>query len=275
MAASMFGKVKTCLQIAAILAVIAVHGKPLWVSALLYVAVARDRALGARLLLRHAPAHARRRERRAQARRLRATSSRARVEPLARGSSGAPRRRPRRSRRAAREQAVAFGDDVVLVDRLEVLLARRDEARPVQVRELARPRRRSSRARSPRRSAGGGAPFRPPRPRPSASSARRSPRTCSPRRSPAASLASISAAQSSAQPICSVARPRWLCVATGTLARIALDLLLAEALARRAARARAPATSSCAHGQAVMPVAETPTVRRVPCAKATARPCSV
>ena len=40
MSASMFGKVKTCLQIAAILAVIAVHGKPLWVSALLYLAVA-------------------------------------------------------------------------------------------------------------------------------------------------------------------------------------------------------------------------------------------
>jgi CDP-diacylglycerol--glycerol-3-phosphate 3-phosphatidyltransferase len=39
MAASMFGKVKTCLQIAAILAVIAVHGQPLWVSALLYVTV--------------------------------------------------------------------------------------------------------------------------------------------------------------------------------------------------------------------------------------------
>jgi CDP-diacylglycerol---glycerol-3-phosphate 3-phosphatidyltransferase len=39
-AASMFGKVKTCLQIAAILAVIAVHGEPLWVSALLYATVA-------------------------------------------------------------------------------------------------------------------------------------------------------------------------------------------------------------------------------------------
>jgi CDP-diacylglycerol---glycerol-3-phosphate 3-phosphatidyltransferase len=38
--ASMFGKVKTCLQIAAILAVIAVHGSPLWVSLLVYVAVA-------------------------------------------------------------------------------------------------------------------------------------------------------------------------------------------------------------------------------------------
>jgi len=39
-ASNMFGKVKTCLQIAAILAVIAVHGQPLWVSALLYAAVA-------------------------------------------------------------------------------------------------------------------------------------------------------------------------------------------------------------------------------------------
>jgi CDP-diacylglycerol---glycerol-3-phosphate 3-phosphatidyltransferase len=37
--ASMFGKVKTCVQIAAILAVIAVHGSPLWVSLLVYAAV--------------------------------------------------------------------------------------------------------------------------------------------------------------------------------------------------------------------------------------------
>src|SRR5271154_4072261 len=39
MGASMFGKVKTCLQIAAILAIIAVPGNPLWLSALLYVTV--------------------------------------------------------------------------------------------------------------------------------------------------------------------------------------------------------------------------------------------
>ncbi len=39
MAASTFGKVKTCMQIAAILAVIAVHGQPLWVSLLLYATV--------------------------------------------------------------------------------------------------------------------------------------------------------------------------------------------------------------------------------------------
>jgi CDP-diacylglycerol--glycerol-3-phosphate 3-phosphatidyltransferase len=37
--ASIFGKVKTCMQIAAILALIAVHGEPLWVSLLLYATV--------------------------------------------------------------------------------------------------------------------------------------------------------------------------------------------------------------------------------------------
>jgi len=38
--ANMLGKVKTCLQITAILAVIAVHGNPVWVTTLLYVTVA-------------------------------------------------------------------------------------------------------------------------------------------------------------------------------------------------------------------------------------------
>jgi CDP-diacylglycerol--glycerol-3-phosphate 3-phosphatidyltransferase len=40
MSASVFGKLKTCLQIAAILALIAVHGSPLWVLLLVYAAVA-------------------------------------------------------------------------------------------------------------------------------------------------------------------------------------------------------------------------------------------
>jgi CDP-diacylglycerol---glycerol-3-phosphate 3-phosphatidyltransferase len=40
MEASMFGKLKTCLQIAAILALIAVPSEPLWVSLLLYLALA-------------------------------------------------------------------------------------------------------------------------------------------------------------------------------------------------------------------------------------------
>lgn len=39
MAANIWGKLKTCLQIALILAVIAVHGQPPWVTALMYVTV--------------------------------------------------------------------------------------------------------------------------------------------------------------------------------------------------------------------------------------------
>jgi len=38
--ASMSGKIKTCVQIAAILAVIAVHGRPFWVTGLIYLTVA-------------------------------------------------------------------------------------------------------------------------------------------------------------------------------------------------------------------------------------------
>jgi CDP-diacylglycerol--glycerol-3-phosphate 3-phosphatidyltransferase len=37
--ASNFGKLKTCLQIATILLIIAVHDKPTWVTGLLYVTV--------------------------------------------------------------------------------------------------------------------------------------------------------------------------------------------------------------------------------------------
>ncbi len=39
MAASMFGKIKTCVQIATIMAVIAVHGQPLWVELMIYATV--------------------------------------------------------------------------------------------------------------------------------------------------------------------------------------------------------------------------------------------
>jgi CDP-diacylglycerol--glycerol-3-phosphate 3-phosphatidyltransferase len=38
-AASMFGKIKTCVQIATIMAVIAVHGRPLWVELMIYATV--------------------------------------------------------------------------------------------------------------------------------------------------------------------------------------------------------------------------------------------
>jgi CDP-diacylglycerol---glycerol-3-phosphate 3-phosphatidyltransferase len=44
--ASQFGKLKTCVQIAAILSLIAVHGRPTWLEVLLYVAVAITVASG-------------------------------------------------------------------------------------------------------------------------------------------------------------------------------------------------------------------------------------
>jgi CDP-diacylglycerol--glycerol-3-phosphate 3-phosphatidyltransferase len=62
MAASLFGKAKTCLQILAILLLIAVPGRPLWVSVLVYVAVAVtvlsgvDYFFGLRRMLRAAQA---------------------------------------------------------------------------------------------------------------------------------------------------------------------------------------------------------------------------
>src|ERR1700686_1761213 len=46
MPASNFGKLKTCVQIAAILGVIAVHGHPAWLDALVYAAVAITVASG-------------------------------------------------------------------------------------------------------------------------------------------------------------------------------------------------------------------------------------
>lgn len=63
--ANMLGKVKTCLQIAAILAVIAVHGNPLWVQVLLYLTVAvtvlsgLDYFFGLRRQIAQAQAHTR------------------------------------------------------------------------------------------------------------------------------------------------------------------------------------------------------------------------
>ena len=172
------------------------------------------------------------------------------------------------------EQAVAFGEDVVLVDRLEVLLASGDEAPAVELRERAQRRRRASPARSPRRSAVGGGPFRRPRPRRSASSARRSPRTCSPRRSRAGPWRR--SPRRSPPPARSAAWPAhagcgWRPARSPGSARSGPRRSPA---ASRRSRARA-ATSSWAQGQAVMPVAETPTVRRVPWAKATARPWRV
>ena len=74
-----------------------------------------------------------------------------------------------------------------------------------------------------------------------------------------------------AVPTSSVPRPRWLCVAIGTSSRIcSIDGASKPASASRSA-AR-PATSPCAQGQALIPVASTPTTRRAPCSVAAAMP---
>ena len=78
----------------------------------------------------------------------------------------------------------------------------------------------------------------------------------------------------SVAPTWRVPRPRWLCVATGTTSRIRSTSSSLKPSSSSATRAPA-ATSSCAHGQAVMPCAATPTTRRVPRSEATASPCSV
>ena len=68
--------------------------------------------------------------------------------------------------------------------------------------------------------------------------------------------------------------PRWLWVATGTSLKIRSMSSSEKPSARRRSRERS-VTSSCAHGQAVMPWASTPISRRVPRADATAEPSSV
>ena len=57
--------------------------------------------------------------------------------------------------------------------------------------------------------------------------------------------------------------PRWLCVATGTASKTRPISSSVKPSSRRRSCERSM-TSSCAHGQAVMPWASTPTMRRVP-----------
>ena len=72
----------------------------------------------------------------------------------------------------------------------------------------------------------------------------------------------------------SVPRPRWLWVATGTASRIFSMSSSSKPCVSRRVRAL-PATSSWAHGHAVMPWAVTPISRRVPSSVHAAEPCSV
>jgi hypothetical protein len=65
--------------------------------------------------------------------------------------------------------------------------------------------------------------------------------------------------------------PRWLWVATGTASNTRAISSSVKPPSRSRSCARS-ITISCAHGQAVMPCASTPTSRRVPRSEATALP---
>ena len=82
---------------------------------------------------------------------------------------------------------------------------------------------------------------------------------------------SVSASISLVVPTSSVPRPRWLWVAMGTSSRICSIASASKpaSVSRSAAR---PATSPCAHGQALIPVASTPTTRLAVLAVAAAIP---
>ena len=84
----------------------------------------------------------------------------------------------------------------------------------------------------------------------------------------------MSVSQPSGQPTCSVPRPRSLPAATGTASRMrAIWPSLKPPAASRSPAAAA--TRRWVAGDAVVPWAATPTIRRVPCADATAETCSV
>jgi len=84
----------------------------------------------------------------------------------------------------------------------------------------------------------------------------------------------MASSQPSGQPMWSVPMPRWLWVATGTASNTRAISSSVKPSARRRSCDRSM-TSSCAHGQAVMPWASTPTMRRVPRSLAMAEPYRV
>ena len=143
--ASWLGKVKTALQIAAVIALIAVDPATTAVDMLVYAAVAHG-GLRCRLLLRGAPAD----RGRSAPRRAGGPAGRAGAGPGLAGASSHSRIVMCGRVLAGLELGEdlgkltgALGDDVVAMDRLEVLLAGEDEAAAVQVGVGARRRRRT------------------------------------------------------------------------------------------------------------------------------------
>ena len=178
-AASWMGKVKTALQVAAIIALIVCDPTPVAVDLLVYVAVAVTVISGADYFFGLRSATWRRTPRtsgrpRPPRARDAALAGAGLLEPLALGHVAGRVLAGVELGEDLGELAGALGDDRVAVDRLQVLLAGEQEAAVAELRD--RPRRRGgpSRARRPRRSGVAGGPSRRRRPRRSASSARRS-----------------------------------------------------------------------------------------------------
>ena len=133
--ASQFGKLKTALQVLMVMALIAFHSRPLGSTLLVYVTVAItvlsgvDYFFGLRRRLADSGASHRRARAASRAEpRRRARASGGRAEPACRLVC-AGRRAARQLGADLPQRAEALGDDVVLVDRLQVDLAGRDEAR--------------------------------------------------------------------------------------------------------------------------------------------------
>ena len=172
------------------------------------------------------------------------------------------------------ERAEALGDDVVLVDRLEVHLRGLTNAGSLSAGNASTTPRIISRTQSST-NRGRRCAFSTTTPRPSASSARRSPTTstcsticeqCRPRRS---------RRRTARCSRCGASRVRAGCGSPPGPPRGSSRCPRRRSPGSLEARARVPATSSCAHGHAVMPWAVTPISRRVPNSVHAAEPWSV
>ena len=212
-AASWLGKAKTILQVAAIFAVIAFETTPLAVDALVYAAVAVTVVSGADYFFGVRQAHGARRGGGSSAILRRALQPLPHRHVMRRVTAGVELGRD------LPEQPVALGDHVVLVDRLQVLLAGEHEGVRVQVGIGGRPRPRSISRTQSSTKRGRRCAF--------STTARSSERFISSKISELIDSSTIrssvsarsSASQPSGQPTHSRPMPRWLWVATGTASK--------------------------------------------------------
>ena len=134
--ASPLGKLKTAFQVAMVIALIAVHGHPVWLQVLIYVTVFVTVLSGADYFFGVCASAGRwTRPRAARARRYVRVGSRNLIQPRAAAGLGAGGDSGLELAAHLAERPESLRDDVVLVDRLEVDLARRHERAVVELRE--------------------------------------------------------------------------------------------------------------------------------------------